>query len=192
MIAVVDYSNAADPLAAMKAAAIARRAKLYAPEPKPVAQPVVALEVIAPAPEPEPEPKPDPVRDWIIVSTPAAALRPASSSLILSMVTQETGVSRLDILSDRRGAKIVRPRQIAYYLMRHCTPLSLPEIGRRMGKRDHTSVLSGVRKITNLLQSDAALRATIDSLAARINAIVGADIQAEIADNCDQQDEVAA
>lgn len=165
-VAVIDYSNAADPLAAMKAAAAARRARLYAPRPEPVAPVVVVPEPVA---LPIAKPKPDYIRDWIGLATPEA-MRPAASSRIIAIVAQVTGVTRLDILSERRAAYIVRARQICFYLMRHCSTLSLPEIARRVGGRDHTTALHGVRKIADLIETDADLRALVRNLTARIQA----------------------
>ena len=66
---------------------------------------------------------------------------------ILKFVSRHYNVSRADILSARRTRTIVRPRQIAMYLAKTMTPRSLPEIGRRFGGRDHTTVLHAVRKI---------------------------------------------
>jgi chromosomal replication initiator protein len=53
-------------------------------------------------------------------------------------------------MSERRGDGIAMARQIAMYLARHLTPASLPEIGRRIANRDHTTVLHAVRKIKAL------------------------------------------
>ncbi len=62
-------------------------------------------------------------------------------------VARQYNVSRADLLSARRTANVVRPRQIAMYLAKTLTLRSLPEIGRRFGGRDHTTVLHAVRKI---------------------------------------------
>ncbi|MBP0615958.1 chromosomal replication initiator protein DnaA [Jiella sp. KSK16Y-1] len=66
---------------------------------------------------------------------------------ILKFVSRHYNVTRTDLLSARRTKTIVRPRQIAMYLAKTMTPRSLPEIGRRFGGRDHTTVLHAVRKI---------------------------------------------
>jgi chromosomal replication initiator protein len=58
----------------------------------------------------------------------------------------------------------VRPRQIAMYLAKTLTLRSLPEIGRRFGGRDHTTVLHAVRKIENLVSTDTALAEEIELL----------------------------
>lgn len=79
-------------------------------------------------------------------------------------VARQYNVSRSDLLSSRRTANVVRPRQIAMYLAKTLTLRSLPEIGRRFGGRDHTTVLHAVRKIEGLVDSDAALAEEIDLL----------------------------
>jgi chromosomal replication initiator protein len=59
---------------------------------------------------------------------------------------------------------VVRPRQVAMYLAKTLTLRSLPEIGRRFGGRDHTTVLHAVRKIENLVSTDSALADEIELL----------------------------
>ncbi|HEY0441058.1 MAG TPA: chromosomal replication initiator protein DnaA [Xanthobacteraceae bacterium] len=83
---------------------------------------------------------------------------------IQRMVARHFNVSRADMLSSRRTANVVRPRQIAMYLAKMLTLRSLPEIGRRFGGRDHTTVLHAVRKIESLADKDQALADEIDVL----------------------------
>ncbi|HUI21569.1 MAG TPA: chromosomal replication initiator protein DnaA [Methylocella sp.] len=83
---------------------------------------------------------------------------------IQKLVASHFNVSRADILSSRRTATVVRPRQIAMYLSKLLTPRSLPEIGRRFGGRDHTTVLHAVRKIQGLVTSDGTLSEEIELL----------------------------
>ena len=66
---------------------------------------------------------------------------------IQKLVASHYSVSRADILSSRRTAAVVKPRQVAMFLAKMLTLRSLPEIGRRFGGRDHTTVLHAVRKI---------------------------------------------
>jgi chromosomal replication initiator protein len=79
-------------------------------------------------------------------------------------VARQYNVSRADLLSSRRTANVVRPRQIAMYLAKTLTLRSLPEIGRRFGGRDHTTVLHAVRKIEGLVDTDATLAEEIELL----------------------------
>lgn len=83
---------------------------------------------------------------------------------IQKLVASRYNVSRSDILSERRTAAVVKPRQIAMYLSKVLTPRSLPEIGRRFGGRDHTTVLHAVRKIEKALNGDAVLSEEVELL----------------------------
>jgi chromosomal replication initiator protein len=83
---------------------------------------------------------------------------------IQRIVARHYNVSRGDLLSSRRTANVVRPRQVAMYLAKTLTLRSLPEIGRRFGGRDHTTVLHAVRKIENLVGNDSMLAEEIETL----------------------------
>lgn len=83
---------------------------------------------------------------------------------IQRIVARRYNVSRGDLLSSRRTANVVRPRQIAMYLAKTLTLRSLPEIGRRFGGRDHTTVLHAVRKIEGLVGNDGALAEEIEAI----------------------------
>ena len=83
---------------------------------------------------------------------------------IQRIVARQYNVSRADLLSSRRTANVVRPRQVAMYLAKTLTLRSLPEIGRRFGGRDHTTVLHAVRKIEHLVGNDNALAEEIETL----------------------------
>jgi chromosomal replication initiator protein len=69
-----------------------------------------------------------------------------------------------EMLSQRRSRVIARPRQVAMYLCKQLTSRSLPEIGRRFGGRDHTTVMHAVRKIEDLCRSDSQLDEDITRL----------------------------
>jgi chromosomal replication initiator protein len=83
---------------------------------------------------------------------------------IQRVVARQYNVSRSDLLSSRRTANVVRPRQVAMYLAKVLTLRSLPEIGRRFGGRDHTTVLHAVRKIENLAGNDSVFAEEIEGL----------------------------
>jgi len=83
---------------------------------------------------------------------------------IQRVVARQYNVSRSDLLSSRRTANVVRPRQVAMYLAKTLTLRSLPEIGRRFGGRDHTTVLHAVRKIEALVGKDNTLQDEVESL----------------------------
>ncbi len=73
-------------------------------------------------------------------------------------------ITMIDIQSGRRNMSIVFPRQLAMYLAKTMTLLSLPQIGRKFGGRDHTTVLHAVRKITNMIATDEKLAAEIAAI----------------------------
>lgn len=79
-------------------------------------------------------------------------------------VAQHFNLSRQDLISSRRTQAVVRPRQIAMYLAKQMTLRSLPEIGKRFGNRDHTTVLHAVRKIEGLLADSAELAREVSDL----------------------------
>lgn len=83
---------------------------------------------------------------------------------ILKMISKHFGVNRTDLLSARRNRSIVRPRQIGMYLAKNLTSRSLPEIGRRFGNRDHTTVLHAIRKVEQLMADDMTLKEEVDLL----------------------------
>jgi chromosomal replication initiator protein len=88
---------------------------------------------------------------------------------IQRVVAKHYNVSRQELVSNRRTRVIVKPRQIAMYLSKALTPRSFPEIGRRFGGRDHTTVLHAVRKIEELVTGDTKLSHEIELLKRLIN-----------------------
>jgi chromosomal replication initiator protein len=83
---------------------------------------------------------------------------------ILKVVGRHYNVGRADLLSPRRAQAIVRPRQVGMYLAKKLTARSLPEIGRRFGGRDHSTVLHAVRKIEELMTNDDRLAREVSLL----------------------------
>lgn len=69
-----------------------------------------------------------------------------------------------DMLSARRSRAVARPRQIAMYISKQLTTRSLPEIGRKFGGRDHTTVIHAVKKVEELRQADPSLDEDVDLL----------------------------
>jgi chromosomal replication initiator protein len=72
-------------------------------------------------------------------------------------VSEHYNIRLSDMIGPKRLRTIARPRQIAMYLAKQLTPRSLPEIGRRFGGRDHTTIMHGVRKIEELKATDSQL-----------------------------------
>jgi chromosomal replication initiation ATPase DnaA len=73
-------------------------------------------------------------------------------------------ITMVDLKAHRRTANVVLPRQIAMYLAKTLTGKSLPEIGRRTGGRDHTTVMHAVRKIEGMIKVDANFAAMIERI----------------------------
>ncbi|MFN3546786.1 MAG: chromosomal replication initiator protein DnaA [Mesorhizobium sp.] len=88
---------------------------------------------------------------------------------IQRIVARHYNVSKTELLSNRRTRTIVKPRQVAMYLAKVMTPRSLPEIGRRFGGRDHTTVLHAVRKIESLSGTDEKMEQELELLRRLIN-----------------------
>jgi chromosomal replication initiator protein len=83
---------------------------------------------------------------------------------ILRIISRHFGVSKGDLLSQRRHRSVVWPRQIGMYLAKQLTARSLPEIGRRFGNRDHTTVLHAIRKIEGELAGNPRLKEELEEL----------------------------
>ena len=75
---------------------------------------------------------------------------------IQKRVSEYFNIRTNDMVSVRRSRLVARPRQIAMYLSKTCTPKSLPEIGRLFGGRDHTTVIHAVKKVKQLCQNDSS------------------------------------
>ena len=87
---------------------------------------------------------------------------------IQKATAEHFGLKQADLLSERRTRAIARPRQAAMYLAKQLTTRSLPDIGRRFGGRDHTTVLNAVRRIVELRAIDPVLSADIETLARKL------------------------
>jgi len=83
---------------------------------------------------------------------------------IQKKVAQHFNIRLADMHSARRARNVARPRQVAMYLAKQLTTRSLPEIGRKFGGRDHTTVMHAVRRIEELRQTDAGLAEDIELL----------------------------
>lgn len=99
----------------------------------------------------------------------AAPVRPTIRDIQIA-AAQHFGVSRDDLLSSRRTSVVVRPRQIAMYLAKTMTLNTLPEIGRRFGGRDHTTVLHAVSKMERLIAGNPQVRGDMAAIRVRIEA----------------------
>jgi chromosomal replication initiator protein len=99
--------------------------------------------------------------------------RPTSVEEIQQRVAEGFGVSRAELVGSSRAATPLRARQVAIFLTRDLTDLSLPQIGRLYGGRDHTTVLNSLRRVEASLDEDQELAEKIRELRGAIHNPVG-------------------
>ena len=83
---------------------------------------------------------------------------------IQKAASEHFGLKQADLISETRTRAVARPRQAAMWLAKQLTTRSLPDIGRRFGGRDHTTVLHAVRRIEELRASDPQLSRDLETL----------------------------
>ena len=93
-----------------------------------------------------------------------ASERKISIEEIQRKVAEHYNIRLSDMIGPKRVRTFTRPRQVAMYLCKQLTSRSLPEIGRRFGGRDHTTVMHGVRRIEELRQQDGQIDEDIEML----------------------------
>lgn len=94
----------------------------------------------------------------------SAPERKVTVDQIQKTVAEHFGLTQADLLSERRARAVARPRQAAMWIAKQITTRSLPDIGRRFGGRDHTTVLHAVRRIEALKAEDPSLARDLDLL----------------------------
>jgi chromosomal replication initiator protein len=87
-----------------------------------------------------------------------------SAAEVIDAVSKHYQVEEKDLMGRKRTRDVVLPRQIAMYLLREETDISLEEVGRALGGRDHTTVMHGIKKIEAALENDVQMRASIMSI----------------------------
>lgn len=90
--------------------------------------------------------------------------RKVTVDMIQKAVAEHYSLKQADLISERRARAVARPRQVAMWLAKQITTRSLPDIGRRFGGRDHTTVLHAVRRIEALKAEDPTLARDVDLL----------------------------
>lgn len=90
--------------------------------------------------------------------------RKVTVDMIQKTVAEHYALKQADLISERRARAVARPRQVAMWLAKQITTRSLPDIGRRFGGRDHTTVLHAVRRIEALKAEDPAMARDVDVL----------------------------
>jgi chromosomal replication initiator protein len=90
--------------------------------------------------------------------------RKVTVDMIQKVVAEHYSLKQADLVSERRARAVARPRQVAMWLAKQITTRSLPDIGRRFGGRDHTTVLHAVRRIEALRVEDPSIAHDVDVL----------------------------
>ena len=90
-------------------------------------------------------------------------------SLIINVVAEHFGVKSEDITSKKRNSEFVQPRQVVMYLCRELTDTSYTNIGKLLGKKDHTTIIHGVNKVTEDIKMNEELRNKVDIIRKKIN-----------------------
>jgi chromosomal replication initiator protein len=89
--------------------------------------------------------------------------------LIIEVVTEHFHISMDQMISKSRSSDIARPRQIAMFLCKNMTDMPLDTIGSFLGGRDHSTIIHGIRKITEEYENNDSTRALIDTIKKKIN-----------------------
>ena len=89
--------------------------------------------------------------------------------LIINVVSEHFGVNPDDITSKKRNSEFVLPRQVVMYLCRELTDISLINIGKLLGKKDHTTIMHGVNKISEEIMTNEDLKNKVDTIKKKIN-----------------------
>ncbi len=97
------------------------------------------------------------------------ATRQITPQLIIDVVAEQFGISPEDIVSKKRNSEFVQPRQICMYLCRHLTEESLQNIGKALGKKDHTTVIHGIDKITADIETNPEVKNRVEIIRKKIN-----------------------
>ena len=97
----------------------------------------------------------------VLANVLRANQRRISIDEIQTRVADHYCIRKAEMVSARRAREVARPRQVAMYLSKQLTPKSLPDIGRRFGGRDHTTVIHAVKQIEKLRASDPDIDAAI-------------------------------
>lgn len=98
-------------------------------------------------------------------------IREITPSYIVEVVAEHFGISPDDIMSKKRNSEFVLPRQICMYLCREMTDFPLIAIGKMLSKKDHTTVIHGINKITAEVDKNSEFAAKIDIIRKKINPI---------------------
>lgn len=122
----------------------------------------IHIVVIAPEEKPVDAPQPEPTHS-----------RHPTIASIISAVCQKYGVTKLDLISERRQNTVVLARQVAMHLARSMTLRSFPAIGLQLGGRDHTTVMHGARRIKERREANPAFDAEVAEIEKSLQQLPG-------------------
>ena len=94
--------------------------------------------------------------------------RKVTVDMIQKLVAEHYSLKQADLISERRARAVARPRQVAMWIAKQVTTRSLPDIGRRFGGRDHTTVLHAVRRIEQLKAEDPVIARDVEVLMRKV------------------------
>jgi chromosomal replication initiator protein len=106
-----------------------------------------------------------------LIPNRASSNQPSAVEEIQQRVADAFGISRAELVGASRAAKPLRARQVAILLTREATDLSLPQIGRLYGGRDHSTILNSLRRAESTLSDDAVLARQVAELRAGIHSL---------------------
>ena len=90
--------------------------------------------------------------------------RSITAEVIMQTVSSYYGISQADLISATRRREITVPRQIAIYLTREMTPMSLPQIGQAFGNRDHSTILHSCNTVANNIKNNSGMASVVNDI----------------------------
>ena len=107
----------------------------------------------------------------VLKDTISSSNKKIDTAEIISRVCKYFSVTNEEIMSGRRKKELVLPRQIAIYLIREQTTKSLPEIGKIMGGKDHTTIMHAEKKISEMLKVDKYVKESVENIRTQLLSI---------------------
>lgn len=111
---------------------------------------------------------------------------------IIREVCIHFGVPRLGLLSVRRDRTVTIPRQIACYIAKDLTKLSMPAIGRFLGNRDHTTILSAIKRVELIIKEGSPLIADIEAIKEKLAGLIATRERADDETHTDLRDRISS
>ena len=103
------------------------------------------------------------------IISPDEEMRVVTPEIIIRTVAEHFDLSASDLIGNKRSSQITYPRQIAMYLCRQMTDITLKIIGDKLGGRDHSTIMNGIKRIEKEVQYSEETREVINILKKKIN-----------------------